>query len=60
MQYEFTVDNPAIFTRSFTARFPMNRSDLPLYEYACHEGNYGLMNILLGARAAEQNATEGK
>ncbi len=60
MQYEFTVDNPAIFTRSFTARFPMNHSDLPLYEYACHEGNYGLMNILLGARAAEQNATEGK
>ena len=31
----------------------MNRSDLPLYEYACHEGNYGLLNILAGARAEE-------
>ena len=39
LQYEFTVENPSIFTRPFTARYPMNRSDLPLYEYACHEGN---------------------
>ena len=60
LDYEFTVDNPTIFTRSFTGRFPMNRTDLPLYEYACHEGNYGLMNILVGARAEEQTATEGK
>ena len=56
MQYEFTVDNSTIFTRPFTARYPMNRSELPLYEYACHEGNYGLMNILTGARAEEANA----
>ena len=58
MLYEFTVDNPTIFTRSFTARFPLSRSDLPLYEYACHEGNYGLVNILRGARAEEQRAAE--
>ena len=56
LQYEFTVDNPAVFTRTFSAKFPMNRSDLPLYEYACHEGNYGLHNILAGARAEEQSA----
>ena len=32
---------------------PLARSDQPLYEYACHEGNYGLMNILAGSREAE-------
>ena len=52
--YQFTIDNPAVFTRSFAATFPMNRSDLPLYEYACHEGNYGLFNILSGARVEER------
>ena len=56
LQYEFTVENPSIFTSSFTARYPMNRSELPLYEYACHEGNYGLMNILTGARAEDAAA----
>ena len=60
MQYEFTVDNSTIFTRPFTARYPMNRSELPLYEYACHEGNYGLMNILTGARAEEADATAAR
>ena len=60
LQYEFTVENPTIFTRPFTGRYPMNRSELPLYEYACHEGNYGLMNILLGARAEDRAAAEGK
>ena len=56
--YEFTVNDPASFTRSFSGRLPMNRSDLPLYEYACHEGNYGLENLLRGARAEEQRATD--
>jgi hypothetical protein len=48
--YEFTIDDPVTFTRSFTAMVPMQRSDEPVYEYACHEGNYGLMSILRGAR----------
>ena len=52
--YEFTIDDPQTFTRTLTGRLPMNRSDLPLYEYACHEGNYGLLNILAGARAEEE------
>ena len=60
LEYEFTVENDDIFVSPFTARYPMNRSDLPLYEYACHEGNYGLMNILRGARAEDRMATEGK
>ena len=53
LDYEFTIEDPTTFTRPLTVRLPMNRSDLPLYEYACHEGNYGLPNILRGARAAE-------
>ena len=51
--YEYTVEDAATFTRPFTAALPMKRGDV-LYEYACHEGNYGLFNILSGARAAEQ------
>ena len=54
--YEFTVNDPTTFTQSFTASLPMKRGD-GMYEYACHEGNYGLRNILAGARAAEQIAT---
>ena len=60
LQYEFTVDNPAVFTRTFSAAFPMNRSSLPLYEYACHEGNYGLYNILSGARSEDQSTAGHK
>ena len=53
--YEYTVDDPTIFTQSFTVSLPMRRNDQPLFEYACHEGNHGLLNILLGARTDELN-----
>ena len=53
--YEYTVDDPTIFTKSFTVSLPMRRNDQPLFEYACHEGNHGLLNILLGARTDELN-----
>jgi hypothetical protein len=56
LQYEFTVDDPATFTRPFTGRLQMNLTDGLIYEYACHEGNYGLMHILSGARSAERAA----
>ena len=52
--YEFTMRDPAWYTAPWTARLPMARSDQPLYEFACHEGNYGLENILAGARRAER------
>ena len=52
--YEYTVDDPVIFTRPFTVAVPMRRAAEPMFEYACHEGNYGLWNILRGARVAEQ------
>jgi hypothetical protein len=53
MEYEFTVNDPDSFTRPWTARMPMNKVSLPLLEYACHEGNYGLAGSLSGARAEE-------
>ena len=53
--YEYTVDDPASFTAPFTVALPMKRGP-GMYEYACHEGNYGLLNILAGARAAEIEA----
>jgi hypothetical protein len=51
--YEYTVDDPATFTRPFTVALPMRKSEGAVFEYACHEGNYGLMNILRGARVDE-------
>ena len=54
--YEFTVEDPTTFTKPFTAVLPMRRSDERVYEYACHEGNYGLLSILRGARAEDQTA----
>ena len=56
MTYEFTVDDPETFTRPWTARIPMTRAKGPLFEYACHEGNYGLEGSLAGARAEETKA----
>ena len=53
--YEFTVDDPVTWTRPWTVQFPMTRSREPIFEYACHEGNYSLPNILAGARAAEKS-----
>jgi hypothetical protein len=53
LRYEFTIDDPATFTRQWTARIPMSRIDEPMYEYACHEGNYGMVNLLSGARKQE-------
>ena len=52
--YEFTVDDPTIWTKPWTASVPMTKSDEPIYEYACHEGNYGMEDILAGARAQEK------
>jgi len=58
MLYEFTVDDPETFTKLWTARIPMTMSKGPLFEYACHEGNYGLAGSLAGARAQEKAAAK--
>lgn len=51
--YGFTVDDPTVFTAQFSGEYPLSRIDEPLYEYACHEGNYGMTGILAGARQLE-------
>ena len=53
IDHEYTVHDPDTYTRSWTARIPMRRFAGPLYEYACHEGNYGMENLLRGARVQE-------
>ena len=52
--YEFTVTDPTTWTAPWTVELPMRKSDLPLFEYACHEGNYGMEGTLSGARAIEK------
>jgi hypothetical protein len=54
IQYEFTIDDPTAFTKPWSARVPMNKTPDSVYEYACHEGNYALTDILAGARASEK------
>ena len=57
LRYEFTVSDPNTWAAPWTARVDMTRTDEPLYEYACHEGNYSMASSLSGARALE--AAEG-
>ena len=54
LDYTFTVTDPEWWPRPWTASIPMRRSDAPLFEYACHEGNYSMPNMLAGARAEER------
>jgi hypothetical protein len=56
--YKFTVEDPGTWTRPWTAELPMTRSVGPIFEHACHEGNYGVTNTLAGARLEEQKAAE--
>jgi hypothetical protein len=59
IDYEFTVDDPQAYTDKITGIIPLTKVDGLLYEYACHEGNYGLLNILRGARAEDAREEEG-
>ena len=52
--YEYTVDDPESFSDTWTAVIPMKRTDQPMFEYACHEGNYSMFTMLEGARTAEK------
>jgi hypothetical protein len=58
IRYQFTVDDPSTWTRPWSAEVPWAKTIGPLFEHACHEGNYGLPNILAGARAEEKRAAE--
>jgi hypothetical protein len=54
LEYKYTVIDPDTWTRPWTAAIPLRLSDLPMFEYACHEGNYSMANILSGHRVAER------
>ena len=59
--YSFTVTDPTTWTQPWSVELPMRQSDLPIFEYACHEGNYGMDGTLTGARAVEKAAaTDGQ
>ena len=66
LQYEFTLTDPAKFTKPWSVRIPLTTNQAsrgvtqgPLFEYACHEGNYSIANVLRGARAEEIAARAG-
>ena len=58
LMYEFTVEDPKTYTSPWTVMMPLRRTDGPLFEYACHEGNYAMAGILGGARLLEKAAAE--
>jgi hypothetical protein len=61
VRYEFTVNDPETYTEPWTAAFNLDsRPGYEIYEYACHEGNYGLANMLSAARAEERAAADAK
>jgi hypothetical protein len=58
IDYQFTVDDPSTFTRQWSAALPMKKTNDPIYDYECHEGNYTMFGILGGARLAEEKEAE--
>ncbi|HYE85828.1 MAG TPA: hypothetical protein VEA16_05705 [Vicinamibacterales bacterium] len=58
--YRFTMEDPATFTAPVTGELPFTRINEMIYEYACHEGNYAMQNILQGERAKERDAAAAK
>ena len=59
LTYDFTVEDPATFTKPWSGSVPMAKAAGPIYEYACHEGNYAVPGVLGGARAQEKAARKG-
>lgn len=60
LMYRFTVEDPKVWTRPWTAEVPWKKAVGPIFEHACHEGNYSLTNLLRGAREDERRAREAK
>jgi len=58
IRYTFTVDDEAMWTRPWTGEVPIVKTNGPIFEHACHEGNYGLYNTLVGARLEEKRAAD--
>jgi hypothetical protein len=60
IEYKFTIDDPSTWTRPWSAELPLVKTDGPIFEFACHETNFGIANILAGAREDERKAAEKK
>ena len=58
--YQFDVNDPTAYVRPWKGEYTMSASPGPIFEYACHEGNYGLQDVLKGARAQEKAAAAVK
>ena len=58
--YRFTVDDPTTWDRAWTGEYPWMATTDKIYEYACHEGNHSLTNMMHGARVAEEEAKSKK
>ena len=58
LNYQFTVSDPTVWTKPWTAVAALRRTDDQVFEYACHEGNYGMAGILRGARDEERRDGE--
>ena len=56
--YRYTVEDSELYTVPWTAEFSLTRHDVPIFEYACHEGNYSMPTILLGGQAQEANRAD--
>lgn len=59
LEYDFTIEDSMSWDTSWSARFPLRRTDYPIYEYACHEGNHGMVGILAGWRRYESMGMNG-
>ena len=53
LDWQWTITDDAVYTQPWTGSLPLTSTEGPLFEFACHEGNYGLYNILAGARAED-------
>jgi hypothetical protein len=56
--YQFTIDDPATYPRPWTAEIPVVKTEGPVFEYACHEGNHGMTGALSGARMEEKGSVK--
>ena len=58
IQYQFTIEDAESFVRTWSGDSVLSRTDSPMYEYACHEANYSLTNVLRGARFQEKSSSK--
>jgi hypothetical protein len=58
IQYRFTIEDESVWARPWSGELPLMRTRGPIFEHACHEGNFGLYNTLVGARLEEKKAEE--